>query len=64
MRKFILKYVPSVLSCLLAYFTHRALFFGASVVSAMVEGIIDDDTENVNLVPLVGTPEVTKRVIQ
>ena len=64
MRKFIVKHVPIILSSFLKYLIHRSLFLRTSVIPAMIEGIIDHDTQNINVMSPVIGPEIIKRVFQ
>ena len=58
MRKLIPKYMPSILLCFAVYFSQRSFLFRSPVVSAVIEGIVDDHTKNVNLMSSILASEI------
>ncbi len=64
MRDFIIEYMPPVRFRLLAYFLHSRLFFRSSGVSTIIKRIVNDDTDNINLISTIIASECIERVVQ
>lgn len=64
MRNLVFEYIPSVASSFISYVFQGPALFRTAVIAAMIERIVDDDTDDVDLMAAVLAPVAVERLLQ